>query len=209
LSELESIGLKVLRYPQKFNYSAICNFAAGQINSEFLCFLNNDTEVIEATWLSNLVDHAIQNEIGVVGSKLIYPDGSIQHMGVALGHTGAAGHAYSRVSFGLESSNSILGSCFDVSAVTFACALVKKSTFERLGGLDESFKVGLNDIDYALRSKNESLKSVVCGKSKLIHRESMSRKSTKSFTGALRAATEVIHFVRKWGGGLEDGYFRH
>jgi glycosyltransferase involved in cell wall biosynthesis len=92
LAQYEPEGVSILQYPGTFNYSAICNFAATKATGDYLCFLNNDTEVITKNWLSSMVDHASKSSTGLVGAILSYPNKSIQHMGIALGYTGIAGH---------------------------------------------------------------------------------------------------------------------
>jgi glycosyltransferase involved in cell wall biosynthesis len=96
LNSLQSRGHEILDYPFTFNYSKICNFAAQRTKAEYLCFLNNDTQVLEPDWLGDLIDHAIAPGVGVVGSKLLFEDGSIQHLGLAVGISGIASHVYSR-----------------------------------------------------------------------------------------------------------------
>ncbi len=198
LASLRSLGYTVLDYPEQFNYSKICNFAASYSSAAYLCFLNNDTEVIEPEWLESLMQHAVQPGVGLVGSKLLYKEGSIQHIGIALGYAGVAGHPFSGVSdeelglFGQE------GACFEVSAVTFACALVSRKIYFEVGGLDEKFKVGLNDVDFSLKLRGAGYKTAICTRSTLIHYESRSRKSMKSLSGSFRAIVEVMHFLNKW-----------
>lgn len=207
LGFLSSRGVRVLDYPNAFNYSKITNFGVAQTESDYICFLNNDTEVVESNWLGRLIDHAVQPNIGVVGSKLLYPDGSIQHLGVALGYTGAAGHPLAgdqpRVTDDLKHINS----CFEVTAVTFACAVTSRKTFTKMNGLDSFFKVGLNDIDFALRLRRSGFRNVLCGQSCLIHHESKSRRSTSTIRGAGRATLEVLGFLRSYGRQLRQDYF--
>ena len=207
LNLLTSTGVKVLAYPNKFNYSKITNFGVANTNSDYLCFLNNDVEIIEPNWLGLLMDHAVQPAVGVVGSKLIYPDGSIQHLGVALGYTGAAGHPFAGKLPDKSNVGQHWNSCFEVSAVTFACAVISRAAFKQASGLDREFKVGLNDIDFALRLRSQGMRNVLCGKSCLIHHESKSRKSTSSVSGGFRAAMEVIRFVKLYGRQLRQDYF--
>ena len=204
---LRSSGITVLDYPHEFNYSKISNFGAAKTESDYLCFLNNDTEVLEPRWLELLMDHVVQPDIGVVGSKLLYPDGSVQHLGVALGFTGAAGHPLSGEMPVGTTTMTLTNSCFEVSAVTFACALTSRKNFTLANGLNSGFKVGLNDIDFALRLKSMGKRNVVCGQSCLIHHESKSRKSTSSFSGGARAAIEVLRFLRIYGRQLKSDYF--
>ncbi len=209
LKLLTSSGVRVLAYPHKFNYSKITNFGAANTESDYLCFLNNDVEIIEPNWLGQLMDHAVQPAVGVVGSKLIYPDGSIQHLGVALGYTGAAGHPLAGEMTDGTTSIKKTNSCFEVSAVTFACAVTSRKNFKLANGLDSRFKVGLNDIDFALRLKGMGKRNVVCGQSCLIHHESKSRRSTSSLVGGARATLEVLFFLKTYGLELhEDSFFR-
>lgn len=207
LKYLSSTGIKVLDYLQAFNYSKITNFGVANTKSDYLCFLNNDAEVIDPGWLGQLMDHAVQPTVGVVGSKLIYPDGSIQHLGVALGYTGAAGHPLAGDMPDETKVAQHSNSCFEVSAVTFACAVTSRETFNQALGLDRDFKVGLNDIDFALRLRSLGMRNVLCGKSCLIHHESKSRKSTSSLSGGTRAAREVLRFAKLYGHELRQDYF--
>lgn len=207
LELLRSTGITVLDYPYAFNYSKITNFGSDKSESDYLCFLNNDTEVMEPNWLGLLMDHAVQPDVGVVGSKLLYPDGSIQHFGVALGYTGAAGHPLAGEVPDGTTSISYANSCIEVSAVTFACAVTSRLNFKLANGLDSGFKVGLNDIDFALRLKNIGKRNVVCGQSCLIHHESKSRRSTSSLVGGARATLEVFRFLKIYGRQLHHDYF--
>jgi GT2 family glycosyltransferase len=196
--ELRGQGVQVLRYPFEFNFSAICNFGAKHSTGNYLCFLNNDTEVISGDWLASLTDHARDPRVGVVGSQLLYPDGTLQHLGVALGFGGLASHAYAGSEPESPAVQGLNHECFEVSAVTFAAAMVSKANFDRLGELDESFKVGLNDIDFCLRSSDAGLVNVICSRSVLTHHESKSRKSMRSIKGATRATDEVVRFLSKY-----------
>lgn len=197
LDSLRDIGITVVSYLGAFNFSRICNFAIDGTNAEFVCLLNNDTLVSDGDWLSNLVDHARLPGVGIVGSALTYPDGSIQHVGVQVGYRGVAGHVFSKQTFASIELEPAKLLCNEVDAVTFASALMSKETWAALEGLDETFRVGLNDIDFCLRAKTIGLKTVLCGKSQLIHFESKSRKSMKSPAGASLAALEVLRFTRR------------
>jgi GT2 family glycosyltransferase len=196
--------VRIIEYPQKFNYSAICNLAALNSTAEYLCFLNNDTEVIEPDWLGNLVDHASQSNIGVVGSLLLYPDSTIQHAGIALGSTGVAGHPYS----GDTQKMANLQGCFSVSGATFACVVIAANKFNEIGGLDELLPVGLNDVDFCVRAAKAGLLNLVCTRNVLFHAESKSRKSMKSMVGAFRAVRDVLYLSNKHSAELKaDPYF--
>lgn len=195
--KLRDQGIQVLPYPLGFNFSAICNFGAKHSTGNYLCFLNNDTEVIAGDWLTSLTAHARDPRVGVVGSQLFYPDGTLQHLGVAFGLGGLASHVFSGFEPESPEVNGLIHECFEVSAVTFAAAMVSKVNFDQLGGLDESYKVGLNDIDFCLRSSQAGLLNLVCSGSVLTHHESKSRKSMWSIQGAARATLEVVRFLSK------------
>lgn len=196
LSLLESFkakGVKVLNYPKLFNFSAMCNLAASQANGDYLCFLNNDTEVVDPNWLANMVEHASQPEVGVVGAILTYPNGKLQHMGVALNFGGIATHPYR----GSQKASNVPNSCFQVSAVTFACALISSSKFALLGGLDEKFPSGFNDVDFGIRSAERNFTNIVCTKAHLIHAESLSRPRSSTLSGIVSGLRDVFRFIKK------------
>ena len=203
LANYGELGITVLDFAEPFNYSKICNFAAANVSGQFLCFLNNDTEVLYENWLSSMVDHAIQDTTGVVGAVLIYPDGSIQHMGIALGYTGVAGHP----GRGTTQVEILPSSCYEVSGVTFACAVVSKTKFQEIGGLDESFPVGYNDVDFCVRSAKAGYKNIMCLDARLTHSESQTRKKTLTFTGAIQAFKDVLAFLRKNRTNFEERFF--
>lgn len=195
LELLRSTGISVLNYPHAFNYSKISNFGADNTESEYLCFLNNDTEVLEPRWLENLMDHSVHAEVGVVGSKLLYPDGSIQHNGVAVGLNGIASHFKGEGKI----SGDALGAglvCFQVEALTFASVLIRKVDFDSLAGLDPNLRIGLNDIDFCLRM-NKTKINVVCGGAVLTHQESASRYRMASLKGSLNATRDILTFLSK------------
>jgi GT2 family glycosyltransferase len=193
LAQYEPEGVSILQYPGTFNYSAICNFAATKATGDYLCFLNNDTEVITKNWLSSMVDHASKSSTGLVGAILSYPNKSIQHMGIALGYTGIAGHP----NRGESKEQCVPGDCFQVSAVTFACAVMSKSKFWEIGALDEKFPSGFNDVDISLRSANHNYNNIVCVEAELIHREAQTRPKSLSLKGFLRAVNDVLAILRK------------
>lgn len=177
LRELDSHpNIRVLPYHRPFNYSAIQNFGATHARGSVLAFLNNDVEVITPLWLEELVRHALRPEIGAVGARLLYSDGRIQHAGVALGIGGVAGHLHRY--FPAESP----GYCGRIqltqqlSAVTAACLVVRKSAFESVGGFDEKYlKIALNDVDLCLKLVSRGWHCVYEPAVTLYHHESLSR----------------------------------
>ena len=203
--ELKSQGAVILEYPGAFNYSAICNLAARNATGEFLCFLNNDTEAITQEWLTSMVEHASDPAVGLVGAVLLYPDKTIQHMGISLGMAGGiAGHPHR----GKSAQEYLPDHCFEVSGVTFACAVISKTKFDALGGLDEKFPVGFNDVDISVRSISSGLHNVICTKSTLTHAESQSRPKGKSLRGIISSVREVITFLRVHPKSHSDRFFQ-
>ncbi len=190
---LKAKGAKVVNYPKAFNFSAMCNLAASQATGDYLCFLNNDTEAGDPNWLSNMVEHASQPEVGVVGAILTYPNGKLQHIGVALNFGGIATHPYR----GSQRTTSVPDTCFQVSAVTFACALISASKYALIGGLDENFPSGFNDVDFGIRSTERNFTNVVCTKAHLIHAESLSRPRSSTLPGIVSGLRDVFQFLKK------------
>ena len=208
LGKLKARGVTILQYPHVFNYSAICNLAAASTDAEYLCFLNNDTEVISPKWLGNLIDHSVQKEVGVVGPLLLYANKNVQHVGTSIGYKGIAGHVFAGLSLSELEHKNLPPTCFELSAVTFACAVTPRSLYQAVGGLDEDLSVGLNDVVFCLRMRSRGLRQVECFESSLIHHESVSRKSTKSsLVGALVAVREVLTTLRKYDWRYSDDYF--
>ena len=203
LDELKKQGISILIYPKSFNYSAICNMAAEKATGEYLCFLNNDIEALEPKWLSSMVDHASQPSVGLVGAVLYFPDGTLQHMGVALGYTGVAGHP----GRGEEPESIVPEKCFQVSAITFACAVISAAKFNSLGGLNAEFPVAFNDVDISIRASNSNLVNVVCTRAHLLHVESQTRSKTLSMGGFYQAVKDVLLLLNKHNRSLTENFF--
>jgi len=191
-------AIRVLRFDQAFNYSAINNFAAREANGEVLCLLNNDTSIISSGWLEEMVGHLLQDHVGVVGAKLYYPDSRVQHAGVAVGPGGCADH----VSLGIGYSDP--GYCFravvahELSAVTGACLVTWKLLYESLGGLNEDLAVGFNDVDYCLRVQEASYRVIFTPHAELFHHESATRGRDDHKRNWRRNSREVRYMRTRW-----------
>ncbi len=196
-------GIKVHDSPGRFNYSRLCNSAATKAQGKYVCFLNNDTEVLSRNWLSSMMEHATSPEVGLVGALLTLPNGSIQHAGIALGYTGVAGHP----GRGLPLEKLELTSCYEASGVTFACVVISQEKYWNLGGLDESFPVGFNDVDISIRSSQQGLKNIVCVQARLLHHESLSRGRSLSAGGFFQATKDVITFLAKHNSSINERFF--
>lgn len=175
LSQQENIT--VVTYTGAFNYSGINNFGAGFAKGEYLLLLNNDTQVISMNWLEAMLMYAQRPDVGAVGAKLYYGDRTIQHAGivVGLGAHRTAGHTHYKINYDNLGYMGKLCYAQNVSAVTGACLMVKKSIYEAFGGLDESFRVALNDVDFCLRVREKGYLNVFTPFAELYHYESASR----------------------------------
>jgi len=205
----ENKRIKVVEYKEggSFNYSAVNNFGASRAQGDYLLFLNNDTQVISVNWLEELLMYAQREDVGAVGAKLYFADKGIQHAGVVLG-LGAhrtAGHSHYKQP---QENMGYMGRlCYaqDVSAVTGACLLVKKALFREVGGLDESFAVSLNDVDFCLKLREKGYLNVFTPFAELYHFESASRGPDDNGEKAERYDRESEQFRKKWRKVLEAG----
>lgn len=192
--------VRVLRYDQPFNFSAINNFAARQARGEVLCFLNNDIEVITGRWLDELVSQAMRPGIGAVGAMLYYPDNTIQHAGVVLGLGGVANHAFQHHRHGSDGYMNRARLTQNYSAVTGACLTVRRQWFESVGGFNErDLPVAFNDIDLCLRLRAAGHLTVWTPFAELYHHESASRGSDETPEKRERFGREIEYMQRTWG----------
>ena len=168
--------LKVLTWQGKgFNYSALNNFGARYATGEYLLLLNNDTEVITPGWLEEMVMYAQQKRVGCVGAKLLYPDDTIQHAGVGFGIGGVAGHLHKYFPATSDGYMGRLNYVQDVYGDTAACLLIRKEIYDEVHGLDESYAVAFNDVDFCVRVREAGYTNVFTPFAQLYHYESKSR----------------------------------
>lgn len=192
-------GVRVLDYDRPFNFAAINNFAAQHAGGEVLCLLNDDTEVLTPDWLEEMVGRLLQPGVGVVGARLLYPDGTLQHAGDLLGLGDVAIHAHAHLSADEPGYMGRAMLAQEVSAVTAACMVVRADLYRRLGGLDaEALPVAFNDVDFCLRVQAAGLRVVFTPHAELIHHESASRRAAapKARTAGNRRAADVMR--RRW-----------
>ncbi|MEM2174693.1 MAG: glycosyltransferase family 2 protein [Candidatus Micrarchaeia archaeon] len=202
-------NIKILRYSGEFNFSLINNFAVNYAKGDLLLFLNNDTEVINPEWLTELVSHAIREEIGCVGAKLYYPDGTIQHAGVILGLGGVAGHSHKHINGKDPGYFRRLHLIQNISAVTAACLMVKKNIFFKVGGFDcQNLKVAFNDVDFCLKVSELGYRNLWTPYAELYHHESKSRGYEDTPEKSERFKREIEFMKKKWGEVLmKDPYY--
>lgn len=200
--------VRVLSYPEPFNFAAMNNFAARQARGSILGLVNNDIEVISPNWLQDMVQHAVRAEVGAVGAQLYYADDTIQHAGVTLGICGVAGHNFKRQNRGSRGYMSRAQLTQNVAAVTAACLLVRKALYEQVGGLDEEFAVALNDVDFCLKLLQIGFRNVYVASAQLYHKESASRGREDTAAKQQRFNHEVELLTRRWGEWMQaDPYY--
>ena len=200
--------ISVVKYQGDFNYAKINNFGAGYAKGAYLLLLNNDTQIISMNWLEAMLMYAQRPDVGAVGAKLYYADRTIQHAGVVIG-LGAhrtAGHTHYKINYDNLGYMGKLCYAQDVSAVTGACLMVKKELIEAADGLDESFRIALNDVDFCLRLREMGYLNVFTPFAELYHFESASRGSDMvDAAKAKRYEEESQYFREKWKTVLEKG----
>ena len=191
--------LRWLRRPGPFNFAALNNSAVAEATGDLVCLLNNDVVPLDHTWLARMASRATDPTVGAVGAMLTYPDGSIQHAGVALGIGAAAGHVQRGVDPEQPQWRNWHALSRRVEAVTAACLVVRKAAFESVGGFDQArFPVAFNDVDLCLRLQQTGLHNVYEAGARLVHHESLSRGSDAAPRNAARFATELAALRQRW-----------
>ena len=173
---LADCGHKVVRYDKPFNYSAINNFGVAHTDSPWLLLLNNDTEILHPEWLSEMAQYIQDSGVGAVGARLLFPDRTIQHAGVTVGICGLAAHTGLGLPGDSRQHHGVFQHVRNVSAVTAACLLTKRSLWDRFGGLDEeNLAISFNDTYYCLQLRAAGFRLVYTPHALLSHHESASR----------------------------------
>ncbi|QIA64448.1 glycosyltransferase [Vibrio astriarenae] len=191
--------VRVLRYPHPFNFSAINNFAAKHAKGEVLGFINNDIEVINPEWLTEMVSQAVREDVGCVGAMLYYPNDTIQHAGVITGIGGVAGHSHKYFKRGEHGYFSRLHLVQNLSAVTAACLLVRKSIFEQVDGLNEQhLAIAFNDVDFCLKVQAAGYRNLWTPYAELYHHESITRGAEDNPEKVERFNKEMNYMKNTW-----------
>jgi len=197
--------VNVLNYDKAFNFSAINNFAVSKTETEYILFPNNDTEVISPGWITSMLEHAQREDVGCVGALLYYPNDTVQHGGVILGLGGIAGHSHVRCRRSSAGYMGRLKVVKNLSAVTAACLMTKKSIFQQIGGFDENITHAFNDVDFCLKMREKNLLIVYTPYAELYHHESLSRGYEDTPEKKERFMREVDYIRKKWGKILDKG----
>jgi glycosyltransferase involved in cell wall biosynthesis len=194
---------RVLRDAGPFNFSRLSNRGEAEATGAILTFMNDDVEADERGWLKEMVSQVVRLEVGAVGARLWYPNGTLQHGGVILGLGGIAGVAYHTIPRGHPGYFNRAWLQQNYSAVTAACLLVRKSVFEEAGRFDEvNLGISFNDVDFCLALRRRGLQIVWTPYANLIHRESSSRGHPSTPAHQQQFFREATHMQQKWGGEL-------
>lgn len=189
----------VLSCPMPYNFSALNNLAVDSTDSPFLCFLNNDTEVIAGDWLGEMMRYAVRPGVGAVGAQLLYEDRSIQHAGVVMGLGNAAGHAHRGLPRGDAGYFAQAHAAHYASAVTAACLVVDRAKFMAVGGFDaEHLRIAYNDVDLCLKLGRAGWRNVYAPQATLLHLESKSRGADLSPAHLNRYMRELAVLQERW-----------
>lgn len=199
LESLPARGVRVLPHPYPFNYATINNMAVAAATGSVVGLINNDIEVLDASWLKAMVAQLHQPGVGAVGAKLLWPNGMVQHAGVVVGMNGLAAHTgnlWRADDAGYLGLNQVAR---QQSAVTAACLLVRKALYDESAGLDDyRYPVAFNDVDFCLRIRQHGERIVWTPLATLIHAESASRGKEDSPEKRARAQREQHLFIEKW-----------
>ena len=190
--------IRLLRWKKEFNYSAINNYGVRHANGEYLLFLNNDVTVITPGWIKELLGVCQRPEVGAAGVKLIYPDNTIQHAGCVIGLGGIAGHMFVDMPAnrtGYLHKASILQ---DMSAVTAACMMMKRTAFEEAGGFTEKLSVAFNDVDLCLKVRKNHKLIVYDPYVQLYHMKSKTRGAEDNKEKVRRFQEEIEYMRCQW-----------
>lgn len=196
--------IRVEKWPYEFNYSKLVNFGVSKAKGDYLLLLNNDTEVITPEWLEIQLGLISRSDVGAVGVRLLYPDDTIQHAGLALTDIGIA-----RFNVNLPKSNwgyFALSDCTqDLTAVTAACLMTKRCVYEKVGGFSEILQVAFNDVDYCLKVREANYLVVYTPDVNLYHYESISRGQEDNVVKRTRFHQEISYLNNRWAKLFEEG----
>ena len=196
----EKLDITVIRDEGPFNFSRLVNRGVALSTGEIVLLMNDDIEPSDPSWLVRMIDSAMRSDVGAVGARLLYEDRSIQHAGVSMGIGGVCGHLWRGLSEAEAVRYPYVVYPGERVAVTGACLALRRSLYERVGGLDEvAFPVALNDIDLCLKVRELGFRTIYRGDAVLFHYESQSRgQDSLSDEKMDRAARETSLFFERW-----------
>lgn len=195
-------NIRIIDFPEEFNFSKINNTAAGFATGEHFLFLNNDIEIITPDWIEALLEQSQRTDVCCVGGKLLYPDETIQHVGVVIGLCGPAEHVYKFYDSHDIGYMGNFTSIRNYSAVTGACMMIKKRTFNEIGGFDEKFVIGFGDTDLCLRGLEKGYLNVFTPFAELYHWESATRGKSYDVDNH---PNDTARFCERWQNFIKKG----
>ncbi|PCH64133.1 MAG: glycosyl transferase [Gammaproteobacteria bacterium] len=193
--------IRIIEYDKPFNFSAMNNLAAERAKGEYLVLLNNDTEIINGAWMERMLSHACRPDVGVVGARLLYPGGKLQHAGVIMGLGGSAAHPGSGDDFKKSGYMGRYQVDQNFAAVTAACFMTPRNVYQAVNGFDEDvFKILFNDVDYCLKVRKKGYRITWTPYATLVHKHSASLKEKTSDTAEIeRTVAEFDNVFDRWG----------
>ena len=192
-------GIRVLRHDAPFNFSELCNIGAQAARYPTLLFLNDDVEAVDAYWLTAMLAYAGRGDVGVVGARLLYPSGDLQHAGIATHLVPGPGHPWRGLPQNQWRGHPVIDRPGEVDAVTGACLMIRRDLFQQVGGFDEeAFAITLNDVDLCLKVRARGLKIMYVPQATLLHKEGQSRAADDSPTQAARRGRELKAFYQRY-----------
>ena len=211
IADLVSASTKIseFQYNKPFNFSAINNFGVSKAKGEYILLLNNDTQIINEDWLSELLQHIRRTNVGIVGPLLLYPNYTVQHAGLVMGYQGLVNHLGLHRHYNDRNfyNYHLVAEC-EMSAVTGAALLTSKRIWKEVHGMNENLGVAYNDVDFCLRTKKKGYKIIFTPFAQLFHYESKSRGYDNDTEKRLRLLTESKILFKQWGDVLfSDPYY--
>ena len=200
--------MRVLPQPGPFNWSALNNAGVDFMQGQVVVLLNNDTDVLEPGWLRELVSQAMRPEVGVVGAKLLYGDGRVQHAGVVLGPTGRSGHMWRYMPGDARGYLDQLVATRRVTAMTGACLAMRRDIYLAAGGCDaEGLPITWNDVDLCLRIRALGLQAIWTPYARMLHLEQATRGTDDTPENHIRFLREQAWMRARWGDAIDHDPF--
>jgi hypothetical protein len=199
--------IKFYEYNIAFNYSKINNYAVDNYaNGKHIILLNNDIEIISSDWIESMLEHSQRDDVGCVGAKLYYPNNTIQHAGIIVGLGGVAGHSHKYYDKNYSGYFNRLNIIQNVSAVTGACLMVKKSIYREIDGLNEkNLSIAFNDVDFCLRVQEKGYRNIFTPYCEAYHYESISRGFEDNPKKIARFNSEIEYIKKRHKKILQNG----
>lgn len=202
---IRSEQTKIICWDKPFNYSAINNYGVQHADGEYLLFLNNDIEGISNDWMQEMLSNCQRDRVGAVGAKLYYPDNTVQHAGVIVGIGGVAGNMYTGLPGEYSGYMHKASLQQNLSAVTAACMMVKRSVYDETGGFTEELAVAFNDVDFCLKVCEKGYLIVFDPYAELYHHESKTRCAEDTEEKIKRFQGEIAYMQKHWEDFLKMG----